>query len=69
MSKTNPPTTTWRKSSRSSGQGGQCVEVAALTSAVGIRDSKNPTLGHLTMRTEDFDALITRIKRGELDRD
>ncbi|RAY12876.1 DUF397 domain-containing protein [Actinomadura craniellae] len=67
MSETNPPTTTWRKSSHSGGGGGQCVEVAALTSAVGIRDSKNPAFGHLTVRAEDFHTLITRIKHGELD--
>ncbi|GCE01083.1 DUF397 domain-containing protein [Embleya hyalina] len=33
-------TTTWRKSSYSGTQGDDCVEVAALTSAVGVRDSK-----------------------------
>ncbi len=35
---------TWRKSSRSSGNGGNCVEVADnLPGVVGVRDSKNPT--------------------------
>jgi len=36
------PTTTptWRKSSYSGTQGGNCVEVAPLTNAVGVRDSK-----------------------------
>jgi hypothetical protein len=32
----------WRKSSYSSEQGGACVEVAAHTSAVHVRDSKDP---------------------------
>lgn len=33
----------WRKSSRSSGDGGQCVEVATnLPGVVAVRDSKNP---------------------------
>ncbi|MFB9235692.1 DUF397 domain-containing protein [Plantactinospora siamensis] len=32
----------WRKSTRSSGNGGNCVEVAAnLTGIVGVRDSKD----------------------------
>jgi hypothetical protein len=31
----------WRKSSRS-GNGGNCVEVAALDPIIGVRDSKNP---------------------------
>lgn len=34
----------WRKSSRSSGNGGDCVEVADnLPGVVGVRDSKDPT--------------------------
>ncbi|MGN9810066.1 DUF397 domain-containing protein [Micromonospora sp. BQ11] len=33
----------WRKSSRSSGNGGACVEVADnLSGVVGVRDSKDP---------------------------
>lgn len=30
----------WRKSSRSTGNGGACVEVAGVSDAIGIRDSK-----------------------------
>ena len=34
----------WRKSTRSGGNGGECVEVALnLRDLVAIRDSKNPT--------------------------
>ncbi|MDG4815039.1 DUF397 domain-containing protein [Micromonospora carbonacea] len=33
----------WRKSTRSGGSGGNCVEVAAnLPGVVGVRDSKDP---------------------------
>ncbi|ACY96039.1 MULTISPECIES: DUF397 domain-containing protein [Thermomonospora] len=32
----------WRKSSRSAATGNDCVELADLGTAVGIRDSKNP---------------------------
>lgn len=32
----------WRKSSRSGGEGGNCVEVARLGQAVAVRDSKRP---------------------------
>lgn len=39
----------WRKSSRSGGGGGgdNCVEVAFVSAAVGVRDSKNVAAGHL----------------------
>ncbi|WP_083471656.1 DUF397 domain-containing protein [Kibdelosporangium phytohabitans] len=33
----------WRKSSRSGGNGGQCVEVALVDGAIAVRDSKDPT--------------------------
>lgn len=32
----------WRKSSRSSASGSDCVEVAEMTGVVGVRDSKDP---------------------------
>ena len=32
----------WRKSSRSNGDGNVCIEVAFVTGATAIRDSKNP---------------------------
>ncbi|MFV2174271.1 DUF397 domain-containing protein [Actinomadura sp. LOL_016] len=55
----------WRKSSRSGtgGAGGQeCVELATLGNAIGVRDSKNPNGGNLTMSIEAFGELVTRIK-------
>ncbi|MWA04560.1 DUF397 domain-containing protein [Actinomadura sp. LD22] len=57
----------WRKSSRSGTQQGACVEVSQLTSGVGVRDSKNPQLGHLTLAPGTFADLIARAKRNELD--
>ncbi|MFJ5774877.1 DUF397 domain-containing protein [Streptomyces sp. NPDC093094] len=39
----------WRKSSYSGSSGGECVEVADLTSVVAVRDSKNPAHGTLTL--------------------
>jgi hypothetical protein len=33
----------WRKSSRSGGNGGECVEVALVDGVIAVRDSKNPT--------------------------
>ena len=59
-------TPVWRKSSRSGAQEGACVEVARLSSAIGVRDSKNPGAGHLTVSAADFGRLVGRIRAGEL---
>ncbi|TDC70084.1 DUF397 domain-containing protein [Actinomadura sp. GC306] len=55
----------WRKSSRSNASGNECVEVAALPDGYGLRDSKAPETGHLTLTTEDFAQLLTHIRQGE----
>ena len=39
----------WRKSSFSNPNGNQCVEVSHGVAAVGLRDSKNPAGGTLTI--------------------
>ncbi|MBE1535614.1 DUF397 domain-containing protein [Actinomadura algeriensis] len=58
----------WRKSSRSSdGTSGQCVEVARLDSAIGLRDSKTPDDGHLALPAKVFAGLVAIVKRAESD--
>ncbi|MEV4002389.1 DUF397 domain-containing protein [Actinomadura sp. NPDC049753] len=57
----------WRKASRSNASGNECVEVAALAEGRGIRDSKAPDTGHLTLSPTSFTQLIIRVKRGDLD--
>ncbi|MGI5324033.1 DUF397 domain-containing protein [Actinomadura nitritigenes] len=53
----------WRKSSYSTeGTSAQCVEVAALSDGIGMRDSKNPEGGHLALAPERFAALVQRLK-------
>ncbi|RAY12904.1 DUF397 domain-containing protein [Actinomadura craniellae] len=59
--------TTWRKSSHSGGQSGQCIEVAQLPDAIGLRDSKNPTNTALSIDQPAFRHLIHQIKAGKLD--
>ncbi|MEU8798388.1 DUF397 domain-containing protein [Spirillospora sp. NPDC048819] len=59
--------TQWRKSSRSADTGqANCVELARLTFAVGIRDSKAPEAGHLALSPQNFAELVSRIRRDEL---
>jgi len=53
----------WRKSSHSTeGTSAQCVEVAQLVDVIGVRDSKRPGEGHITLTVEQFAALVQRIK-------
>ncbi|WFE51301.1 DUF397 domain-containing protein [Micromonospora sp. WMMD1155] len=50
----------WRKSSRSSGNGGNCVEVADnLPGVVGVRDSKDPAGPALTFTSTAWRAFVT----------
>ncbi|WP_075899846.1 DUF397 domain-containing protein [Actinomadura sp. CNU-125] len=56
--------TRWRKSSRSAeGTSGQCVEVAALPSGGGVRDSRAPEGGHLVLAPAAFRVLLDELKR------
>ncbi|MCE7006915.1 DUF397 domain-containing protein [Kibdelosporangium philippinense] len=65
MRDVNPDTTgKWRKSSRSSGQNGDCVEV---NPEVGVRDSKNPD-AVLIIGWDRFQHVVTAIQAGQLDR-
>ncbi|NEA29796.1 DUF397 domain-containing protein [Actinomadura bangladeshensis] len=54
---------TWRKASRSNDQGGACVELAALTEGVGVRDSKDPDGPKLLLDPTAFRALLSDLKR------
>lgn len=57
----------WRKSTHSGGSDNtDCVELAALPGAVGIRDSKDPDGGHLSVSRTSLAGLVGRIRDGEL---
>ncbi|MFI7603532.1 DUF397 domain-containing protein [Micromonospora sp. NPDC049366] len=52
----------WRKSSRSSGNGGNCVEVAdCMPDAVGVRDSKDPTGPALVFPAAAWQAFVAHL--------
>ncbi|MCI2418685.1 DUF397 domain-containing protein [Saccharopolyspora sp. K220] len=56
-------TTDWRKSSRSNGYGGNCVEVALTRQVIGVRDSKDRGGGTLTFAADRWHTFVTGLKR------
>ena len=59
----------WRKSTWSGDNGGQCVEVAFLDAAVGLRDSKDKGNGSILIVTPaEWDAFLAEARDGELSR-
>lgn len=54
----------WRKASYSSGQGGNCVEIAALPNGGrAVRDSKNPDGDMLLLTSKEWAELIKTLLR------
>jgi len=57
----------WYKSTRSGGNGGQCVEVAGLSGVVAVRDSKDPDGPKLVFAAGEWRRFIRTIKTGAHD--
>ncbi|MCC2265538.1 DUF397 domain-containing protein [Streptomyces sp. CT1-17] len=55
---TNTNDLAWIKSSYSSGEGGECVEVAAAPGAVHVRDSKQPADAMVTVSPQAWAGLV-----------
>ncbi|MFE9604462.1 DUF397 domain-containing protein [Streptomyces hokutonensis] len=53
------PEGAWFKSSHSTGEGGNCVEIANLNTEVGIRDSKNTAGPALAVRIGAWSAFVS----------
>nr|WP_220126721.1 DUF397 domain-containing protein [Actinomadura madurae] len=53
----------WRKASRSTSTGGECVEVGRLPRAIAFRDSKDPDGPKLAVTRDAFANLIADLKR------
>ncbi|MFD2762932.1 DUF397 domain-containing protein [Micromonospora eburnea] len=52
----------WRKSTRSGGNGGDCVEVATnLPNLIVVRDSKDPSGPHLRFTRPEWTAFLATI--------
>ncbi|WP_367134979.1 MULTISPECIES: DUF397 domain-containing protein [Streptomyces] len=55
----------WRKSSYSNA-GGNCVEVASLSTRIGIRDSKDTTRPTLQVRPGAWTSFLHEVRSGHL---
>ena len=58
---------TWRKSTRSGGGAGNCIEVAKATELAAVRDSKDPEGGVLAFERDAFGAFLSGIKSGRFE--
>jgi hypothetical protein len=54
----------WRKASKSSSNGGACVEAASLPNIVAVRDSKDPGGPKLAFAPETWRAFTSHVKTG-----
>ncbi|GII75983.1 hypothetical protein Sru01_09650 [Sphaerisporangium rufum] len=52
----------WRTSSYTSGNGGNCVEVAEFPDSIAVRDSKRRTGGHLRVSRAEWRDFLATIK-------
>lgn len=58
----------WHKSTRSGGNGGDCVEVAVnLPGLVAVRDSKNRDGAALVFTPDEWIAFLRGVRSGEFD--
>nr|WP_223243913.1 DUF397 domain-containing protein [Streptomyces sp. CBMA156] len=58
----------WRKSSYSGGNAGQCIEVAdGFVGVMPVRDSKDPSGPALAFSSPAWQAFVTAIRTGKFD--
>jgi hypothetical protein len=63
----NNTDTGWIMSSRSTGNGGSCVEARRQDGMIEVRNSKAPSAGSVWFTTEEWDSFLYGAKRGEFD--
>ena len=57
----------WRKSSYSSGNGGECVEAGHVPGVILVRDTTNRDGGTLRFTVAAWTGLVTDVRAGKLD--
>lgn len=60
--------TAWMMSSRSTGNGGSCVEARRCAGLIEVRNSKSPETGTVRFTTEEWDSFLDGAKKGEFDK-
>lgn len=63
----DPTSVVWRKASRSTATGNECVELTAMADLIAVRDSKRPGGRNVTMTRSVFTLLVYGIRRGHYD--
>jgi hypothetical protein len=58
----------WIMSSRSTGNGGSCVEARRHAGQIEVRNSKRPDGSRVTFTVEEWDSFLDGAKKGEFDR-
>ncbi len=53
---------TWRKSTYSTSNGGDCIEVSAVSDGFAVRDSKRPDGASLTFARDNWQVFIRSVK-------
>ena len=59
--------TGWIMSSRSTGNGGSCVQARRHAGLIEVRNSKNPEAGTVQFTTEEWDSFLDGARKGEFD--
>ncbi|GAB3282133.1 DUF397 domain-containing protein [Parasphingorhabdus pacifica] len=57
----------WKKSSRSGGSGGNCVEVGRVVGGAAVRDTKDRAAGHVTATGAQWSSFLVALKDGRFD--
>jgi hypothetical protein len=58
----------WMMSSRSTGNGGSCVEARRSAGLIEVRNSKSPEAGTVRFTIEEWDSFLDGAKKGEFDK-
>jgi hypothetical protein len=59
--------TDWIMSSRSTGNGGSCVEARRYAGLIEVRNSKSRDAGTVRFTSEEWDSFLDGAKKGEFD--